>query len=310
MNFQQLKIIRETARLDFNLTEVAMRLHTSQPGVSKHIKDLEEELGVELYIRKGKRLLGLTEPGKEVLKIAERMLLDAGNLKNLGQRYSAEDAGRLTLATTHTQARYRLPAVVQAFKKHYPKVHLKLHQGSPQEIAQMLLAGEADIGIATETLGDTPALAAFPLYRWYHSVVVPEGHALTQLNKITLEAIAEHPIITYHDGFTGSARVIKAFQDAGLEPDIVLSAMDSDVIKDYVELGFGIGIMADFAFNPVKDTHLTLLSGHHLFSGNQTRIALRRGVLLRQFAYYFIHLLSPELTEDILLQKLSEDFSL
>ncbi|MFZ5601306.1 MAG: LysR substrate-binding domain-containing protein, partial [Pseudomonadota bacterium] len=253
MNFQQLRIVRETVRRNFNLTEVANTLYTSQSGVSKHIKDLEDELSVELFVRKGKRLLGLTEPGKEMVKIVERMLLDARNIKNLAEQYSQQDSGRLTIATTHTQARYALPKVVTEFKKLYPKVHLKLHQGSPAEIAQLLLDGEADIGVATETLGEIPELASFPFYSWHHAVIVPAGHELEQQLPLTLDAIAAHPIITYHEGFTGRALLEKTFHDAGLLPDIVLSALDADVIKSYVELGLGVGIVASVAFNEQRD---------------------------------------------------------
>lgn len=297
MNFQQLRIVRETVRRNFNLTEVANTLYTSQSGVSKHIKDLEDELSVELFVRKGKRLLGLTEPGKEIVKIVERMLLDARNIKNLAEQYSQQDSGRLTIATTHTQARYALPKVVTEFKKLYPKVHLKLHQGSPAEIAQLLLDGEADIGVATETLGEIPELASFPFYSWHHAVIVPAGHELEQQLPLTLDAIAAHPIITYHEGFTGRALLEKTFHDAGLLPDIVLSALDADVIKSYVELGLGVGIVASVAFNEQRDVGLRKLDCSHLFDEVFTRIAVRRGHLLRRFAYHFIELCSPQLTE-------------
>lgn len=305
MNFQQLRIIRETVRRNFNLTEVANALFTSQSGVSKHIKDLEDELGVELYIRKGKRLLGLTEPGKAMVKIVERMLLDAGNIKNLAEQYSQEDTGRLTIATTHTQARYALPRVVTAFKKLYPKVHLKLHQGSPGEIAQLLLDGEADIGIATETLGLIGELASFPYYSWHHDVVVPAGHPLTTVTPLTLDSLAEYPIITYHEGFTGRARVERAFAEAGLVPDIVMSALDADVIKSYVELELGVGIIASVAFDPLRDLNLVKLNSSHLFEESLTRIAVRRGHLLRRYAYHFIELCSPELTEQTVLAQVA-----
>lgn len=307
MNFQQLRIIRETVRQGFNLTEVANALHTSQSGVSKHIKDLEDELGVELYVRKGKRLLGLTEPGRQMVKVVERMLLDANNIKNLADQYSQRDTGQLTIATTHTQARYVLPKVVTEFKKQFPKVHLKLHQGSPKEIAQMLLEGEADIGLATEALSDIGDLAVFPLYHWHHAVVVPNGHPLTAGGVPTLEAIAEFPIITYHEGFTGRARVEQAFKAAGLAPDIVMSALDADVIKSYVELGLGIGIIASVAFSPERDTSLKLLNADHLFPINETKLALRKGHLLRQYAYRFIEICSPELTEDFVIQEVAND---
>jgi LysR family cys regulon transcriptional activator len=299
MNFQQLRIIRETVRRNFNLTEVANSLYTSQSGVSKHIKDLEDELGVELFVRKGKRFLGLTEPGKEMVKIVERMLLDAKNIKSLADQYSQQDKGQLTVATTHTQARYALPKVVTEFKKIYPKVHLKLHQGSPAEIAQMLLDGEADIGVATEALGAVPELVSFPYYTWHHAVIVPVKHPLVSVKPLTLAALADHPIITYHEGFTGRALVDKTFADAGLAPDIVMSALDADVIKSYVELDLGIGIIASMAFNPARDNELRLLDSSHLFSENMTRLGVRRGHFLRRFAYHFIELCSPELTEAV-----------
>ena len=299
MNFQQLRIIRETVRRGFNLTEVATALFTSQSGVSKHIKDLEDELGLELFIRKGKRLLGLTEPGKEMAVMVERMLLDAGNIKRLAEQYSNAEEGRLTVVTTHTQARYALPRVVTAFKRAYPRVHLKLHQGSPAEIVQMLVDGEADLGVATEALSEVPELASFPFYNWQHAIIVPAGHALEAARPITLEAVAGHPLITYHEGFTGRARIDRTFADAGLAPDVVMSALDSDVIKTYVELGLGVGIIASMAFSPARDAGLRLLDSSHLFGANVTRIAVRRGHYLRGFAYRFVELCSPELTEAV-----------
>ncbi|HEX5056753.1 MAG TPA: CysB family HTH-type transcriptional regulator [Gammaproteobacteria bacterium] len=304
MNFQQLRIVRETVRRNFNLTEVANSLYTSQSGVSKHIKDLEDELGVELFVRKGKRFLGLTEPGKEMVKIVEQMLLDAKNIKNLAERYSGQDTGQLTVATTHTQARYALPKVVTEFKRAYPKVHLKLHQGSPAEIAQLLLDGEADIGVATEALGAVSELASFPYYNWRHAVVVPARHPLVDVQPLTLAAIAEHPVITYHEGFTGRSLVDKAFAEAALAPDIVMSALDADVIKSYVELGMGIGIIASMAFHPSRDSELRLLDSSHLFQQNMTRLAIRRGHFLRRFAYHFIELCSPELQEQVVRKSL------
>ena len=297
MNFQQLRIVRETVRRGFNLTEVANALFTSQSGVSKHIKDLEDELGVELFVRKGKRLLGLTDPGKELVLIVERMLLDANNIKRLAAQFSNRDEGQLIVATTHTQARYALPQVVKRFKEAFPKVHLVLHQSSPPEIVSMLMDGEADIGVATESLTDATELETFPYYRWHHSVMVPAGHPLESAKRLTLKAIAEYPIVTYHHGFTGRARIDKTFADAGLTPDIVMSALDADVIKTYVELGLGIGIVASMAFNKERDRELRLLESSHLFEDNTTVIAVRRGHYLRGFAYRFIELCEPSLTE-------------
>jgi len=297
MNFQQLRIIRETVRRDFNLTEVANSLYTSQSGVSKHIKELESELGVELFYRKGKRLLGMTEPGKEMLRYVERMLLDAANIKNIAEQYSQQDEGQLTIATTHTQARYALPSVVVEFKKQYPRVHLKLHQGSPVEIASLLLAGEADIGVATETLGDVPELASFPYYRWHHAVIVTEGHPLLTVGQLTLQQIAEYPIVTYHEGFTGRSVIEKSFRDAGIKADIVLSALDADVIKSYVKLGMGIGIVASVSVDEHRDPGIRKLDCSHLFAENTSRIAVRKGHLLRRYAYQFIEMCSPNLNE-------------
>lgn len=299
MNFQQLRIIRETVRCNFNLTEVANRLHTSQSGVSKHIKDLEDELGVELFMRKGKRLLGMTEPAREMLKIVERLLLDAQNIKNLADQYSQQDAGQLTVATTHTQARYMLPEVVLRFRQEYPQVKLQLYQGSPQEIAKLLLEGRADIGIATETLGNAEGLLSYPCHSWYHSVIVPTGHVLTQTAKLSLADIAAHPVITYHEGFTGRASIEQAFIDAGLSPDIVLSALDADVIKSYVALGMGVGIIASLAYDATRDDGLKLLDCSHLFPENISRIATREGHLLRRFGYRFIAMCAPDIAAQL-----------
>ncbi|MGD9804051.1 MAG: CysB family HTH-type transcriptional regulator [Hyphomicrobiaceae bacterium] len=297
MNLQQLRIIRETLRRQFNLTEAAAALNTSQSGVSKHIKDLEDELGVELFVRKGKRLLGVTELGREIATITERILIDIGNIKQLGAQYAAQDEGRLTIATTHTQARYALTEVVRNFREAYPKVHLTLHQGSPPEIAEMVARGDAEIAIATETLANTPQLAAFHFYEWTHGIIVPNGHPLENVQPLTLTAIAEHPIITYHDGFTGRANIDRAFAHAGIAPDIVMSAMDTDVLKTYVGLGLGVGIIASMTYVLSADQALRLLDADGLFEKNTTWIAIRRGSVLRGFAYRFIELCSTRLDE-------------
>ncbi len=297
MNFQQLRIIHETIRQNYNLTDAANALFTSQSGVSKHIKDLEDELGVELFVRKGKRLLGLTDPGKELARIVERILLDAKNVKRLAEQFSKRDQGRLTIATTHTQARYALPSVVAQFKKVFPNVHLVLHQSSPDEIVSMLLDGIADIGIATEALESVTELASFPYYSWHHAVIVPPGHPLESVYPLTLESIAEFPIITYHEGFTGRAGIDETFAKAGLILDIAMSALDADVIKTYVELGLGVGLVASMAFNRERDIRLNLLDSSHLFQKNTTNISIRRGHYLRGYAYRFIELCVPSLTE-------------
>ena len=306
MNLQQLRIVREAVQQNFNLTEVAAALFTSQSGVSKHIKDLEDELGVELFQRRGKRLLGLTEPGKELAVVVDRMLQDVRNIKRLAQQFSSADQGQLTIATTHTQARYALPQVVARFKAAYPRVHLVLHQGSPQEIVSLLQSGEADIGIATEALGKDDAFVTFPFYEWRHAVVVPEGHALTR-QPLTLEALAEQPLITYHEGYTGRARIDASFAAAGLAPDVVMSALDADVIKTYVQIGLGVGVVAALAFEPGRDSGLQLIDASHLFPPNTTRIALKRGHYLRGFAYRFLQECVAELTEDAVREAMDPD---
>jgi len=301
MNFQQLRILGETVKHNFNLTEVANALNTSQSGVSKHIKDLELELGVTLFERKGKRLLGLTEPGRELIGIVERMLIDARNIKRISEQFSQRDQGELRIATTHTQARYVLPPIVAKFRAQFPKVRLILTQGNPTEIAARLVEGEADIGMATETLGAEPQLATFPFLRWSHGVIVPTGHELATnaaSDKLTLEAIAAHPLITYDAAFTGRRGIDQTFAKAGLDPDVVLSALDSDVIKTYVELGLGIGVITAIAYDASRDTRLAFIDASHLFDENVSLIAIRRDRFLRDFAYRFIALAAPGLDED------------
>lgn len=300
MNFQQLRIINETVRQNYNLTEVANALFTSQSGVSKHIKDLEDELNIELFIRKGKRLIGLTEPGKELVKIVERILFDTKNIKRLAEQFSNYVQGQLIIATTHTQAQYALPPVVTEFKKIFPKVQLILHESRPGEILSMLINGEADIGIATEALENAVDLVSFPYYTWQHTVIVPAGHPLQSMQPLTLEAIAEFPIITYHQGLTGRSRIDQVFAKAGLIPDIAMSALDADVIKTYVKLGLGIGIIASVAFSPRRDETLVKLESEYLFEMNTTFVSVRRNHYLRSYAYRFIELCIPTLTESII----------
>jgi LysR family cys regulon transcriptional activator len=297
MNFQQLRIIRETVRRNFNLTDAAQALLTSQSGVSKHIRDLEEELGLEIFVRRGKRLLGLTEPGHEVVAVAERILLEAENMVSLSHQFSKKDTGTLSIATTHTQARYMLPEVIARFKTAFPDVRLVLHQASPKEIAAILLEGNTDLGIATDALEDNPGILAFPYHRWSHGVVVPKNHPLAAANALTLEAVAEYPVITYDEGLTGRTRIDRAFERAGLAPDFTMSALDADVIKAYVELGLGVGIIASMAFHAERDDGLVLLNSAHLFEENVSSLAVRRGRFLRSYVYRFIELCAPELTE-------------
>ena len=310
MNFQQLRSVRETVRQGFNLTGVAAVLHTSQPGVSRQIRELEDELGIELFHRAGKRLTGLTPPGQAVLPIVERLLLEADNLKRAGEDFASTDRGTLTIAATHSQARYALPPAVRDFSAAHPEVVLRLHQGSPKQVAEMLLSGEADIGVATEALAQYAELVALPSYRWTHAVVVPQGHELAALaaqgEALTLEQLARYPIITYEPGYTGRTHIDEAFQRRGLGLNIVLSAMDADVIKTYVELGMGVGIIASMAFDDARDAALQALDAGHLFASNMTRVAVRRGAFLRAYAYEFIRCFAPPLTRALVDQALAQ----
>jgi LysR family cys regulon transcriptional activator len=296
MNLQQLRSIREAARRGYNLTEVASALFTSQPGVSRQIREVEDELGVVIFERNGKRLTGMTEPGKGILKIIDRLLLEAENLQQAGMEYSGQTSGTLTVAATHTQARYALPKVVQGFREAYPDVRIALQQSAPDHIAEWVLSGKTDIGIATEGLSQFPDLVSFPCYRWSHLVVVPDGHPLLARATIRLEDLAQYPLITYDKGFTGRSHIDDAFARAGVDTDIVLTAMDSDVIKQYVALGMGVGIVASMAFDHGRDKGLRAVEASHLFAANTTRLAVRRGAYLRAYAYDFILRFAPELT--------------
>ncbi|MGB3072452.1 MAG: CysB family HTH-type transcriptional regulator [Ottowia sp.] len=308
MNFQQLRSVREAVRCGFNLTDVAEALHTSQPGVSRQIRELEDELGIEIFVRAGKRLTGLTPPGATLLPVVERLLLEAENLKRAGDDFSASMVGQLSIAATHSQARYALPPVVRDFRERYPHVSLHLRQGSPRQVADMLMSGEADIGVATEALANQKGLLTLPCYRWSHSVVLPAGHPLlASTQPLTLQALAEHPIITYDLGFTGRSHIDDAFQRAGIKPDIVLTAMDADVVKTYVELGMGVGIIAAIAFDPERDRQLQTLDARHLFQLNTTRLGLRKGAWLRGYAYDFIEMFAPTLTRADVEQSMRSD---
>jgi LysR family cys regulon transcriptional activator len=305
MNLQQLRYVRETVRQGLNLTGAANALFTSQPGVSKQIRELETELGVDIFERRGKRFVALTEPGKRIVSIVERVLQELDNLKQVGKDFADQDAGHLTIATTHTQARYALPQVVTAFRRRYPKVHLQLLQGNPTAIARMVIGGEADLAIATEALAEVPELVALPGYRWHHAVVVPPEHPLLRLDRVSLQDLARYPIITYSPEFTGRVHINDAFASRGLAVDVVLTAIDSDVIKTYVELGLGIGIIAAMAFDPERDRNLRALDAGHLFQSSVTRVAVRRGAYLRGFAYGFIEAFAPQLRRQIVEQALS-----
>lgn len=308
MNFQQLRSVRETVRQGFNLTLVAEALNTSQPGISRQIKELEDELGIELFVRAGRRFLGTTEPGQAVLPIIERLLHEADNLKRAGADFSSADSGLLTVAATHTQARYALPPAVRDFCASHPQVNLHLQQGSPRQIAQQVIAGDVDLGIATEALADFPELVALPCYRWTHIVVVPPQHPLAQEaaagQVLSLARLADFPIITYEPGYTGRGHIDGAFARQSLTAHFVLQAMDADVIKTYVELGIGVGVIASVAFDADRDTGLVAIDVRHLFATNTTRVALKRGTFLRGYVYDFIQTFAPTLTRAVVDQAL------
>ncbi len=299
MNLQQLRFFNEIARRDLKISDAANALYTSQPAVSKQIKLLEEELGIEIFQRNGKRITAITEPGKGLLEIAQRMLLDAENFRQFAQEFHSKDTGHLRLATTHTQARYALPPVVKQFIARYPKVKLELHQGTPTQIAEQVLHGDADLCIATESLTLYDGLVTLPCYEWHHCVIAPPGHPLLQEETLTLAAIAKYPIITYDVAFSGRAKINDAFEREGLTPDIALTAIDADVIKTYVELGLGIGILAEIAFIPEREPHLRMMQARHLFKTSTTRIGIRKNEYLRAYTYEFIELFAPRLTHEV-----------
>ena len=302
MKLQQLRYLTEVARRGLNVSETAEALHTSQPGVSKQIRALEEELGVQVFARHGKRLVSITEPGKAVMAIAERILAEAQNLRRAGEEYANDKLGTLTIAATHTQARYALPRAVAAFKRRYPGVELVIHQGNPTQICDQVLAGEADMAVATERIDDYPELASLPVYQWNRCVVVPPRHALLKSGPLTLERLVEYPIVTYDFAFANRSLVQKAFENRGLTPHVVLSAQDSDVIKTYVELGLGVGILAKMAFDAKRDRSLRAIDASHLFESSTTRLGIRRGAYLRRYAYEFIELFAPRLTRKVVEQ--------
>ncbi len=310
MNLHQFKFVQEAVRRNLNLTETAKALFTSQPGVSKAILELEEELGVDIFSRHGKRLRRVTEPGLQVLKSIEIIMREVNNLKRIGEEYSKQDAGKFSIATTHTQARYVLPAPVAQLRRQFPQVQVSLHQGNPEQVARMLLDETADLGLATESLAEFEDLVTLPCYEWQHVLVVPAQHPLAQVERPSLEQLAQEPLISYHPSFTGRTRIDKAFAARRLSPDIVLEAIDSDVIKTYVRLGMGVGIVAEMAVRddpPGGDLVARPLG--HVFGFNTARVAFKRGAFLRNYVYAFAELLSDRLNRSLLQRALSGEAS-
>ncbi|MFW8565731.1 CysB family HTH-type transcriptional regulator [Orrella sp. 11846] len=311
MNLQQFRFLREVIRRNFNLTQAANHLHTSQPGISKAIMEFESELGVQIFERHGKRIRGLTRPGADVAKIVERINQEIENLRRLSEDYAQHDAGRLVIACTHTQARYALPKVIPMFRQQFPKVHLSLAEGSPTQIAEMVLNDEADVGMATETLAKTPGLVSLACYHWEHVLVCHADHPLYAIYRsegaVGLQDLVCYPIVTYDTAFSGRRQIDQVFSDHDLKPDIVLAAVDSDVIKTYVDLGLGVGIIASVAFDPLHDSPLCSVPVGHLFGRQTARLAVRQGAFLRDFVRTFIRMMTRQEETDALNKLLSQN---
>lgn len=295
MNLQQLRIIREAARCNYNLTEVANTLYTSQSGVSRHIKELEEELNIELFIRQGKRLINMTVPGLELVTIAERILDEINNIRRLSTVFSDKEEGSLVIATSHSQSRYILPKIIQSFREFFPQVHITINQGSSQEISEMVLSGEADVAIYNQK-NSLNAIVNYPFYRWHYSVITPKNHPLKDEKKLTLEKLNTYPLVTYREGIFARHDIDKAFNSVGLSPNIVLNVQESDIIKTYVELGLGVGILVNKMFDSLRDIALTQIDTEHLFSSHLTWIGVKRYQLQRNYIWRFIQLCNEELS--------------
>lgn len=299
MKLQQLRYIWEVARHDLNVSATAQSLYTSQPGISKQIRLLEDELGVEVFCRSGKHLTHITPAGEAILKTAGEILRKVESIKQLAQEFSNEKKGSLSIATTHTQARYALPSVIQQFISRYPDVALHMHQGTPMQIAELAADGTVDFAIATEAMELFSDLIMMPCYKWNRSIIVPKNHPLAQSSRVTLEELAEQPLVTYVFGFTGRSKLDEAFMEKGLAPKVVFTATDADVIKTYVRLGLGVGIIAHMAIDPAVDSDLVALDASHLFEPSITKLGFRRGTFLRGFMYDFISMFAPHLTKDV-----------
>lgn len=298
MKLQQLRYIWEVSQNDLNVSATAQALFTSQPGISKQVRQLEDELGVEIFARSGKSLTHVTPAGEKILQLAHEILQKTVAIKRVAQEFQDQTKGELSIATTHTQARYALPKVIHSFTEQFPDVSLHMHQGTPMQISEMAANGGVDLAIATEALEQFSSLVMLPCYRWNRTVVVPEGHPLTKLERLTISALAEYPIVTYIFGFTGRSKLDEAFHQEGLTPKVVFTAADADVIKTYVRLGMGVGIVARMAVDDIVDKGLVALDASHLFESSTTKIGIRKGTFLRGFMYDFIERFAPHLTRE------------
>ncbi len=299
MKLQQLRYIWEVAHHDLNVSATAQSLYTSQPGISKQIRLLEDELGVEVFSRSGKHLTRITPAGEAILQTAGEILRKVESIKQVAQEFSNDKKGSLSLATTHTQARYLLPKVIGNFIERFPEVSLHMHQGTPMQISEMAADGTVDFAIATEAMELFSDLIMMPCYEWNRAIVVPKGHPLCQLSELTLEEVAKHPIVTYVFGFTGRSKLDEAFMVRGLVPRIVFTAADADVIKTYVRLGLGVGIIAKMAYDEELDKDLVALDASKLFQPSITKIGFRRGTFIRGFMYEFIESFAPHLSRNM-----------
>jgi LysR family cys regulon transcriptional activator len=298
VKLQQLRYLTAIVRNNLNISAAADSLYTSQPGISKQLRLLEEELGVELFSRNGKHLAEITPIGQQIISKAEHILREVNNIQILAEEHRDDRRGSLSVATTHTQARYALPPVIKLFRERYPAVSLQVHQGSPVQIAELVQSGEVDFAIATESLELFEDLVMMPCYVWHRCVLVPQDHPLTKLDRLTLHDVARYPLVTYVFGFTGRSQLDDAFRAAQLKPTVVFTATDADVIKTYVRLGMGVGIVARMAYDPQQDQDLVRLDASHLFAPNVTKIGFRRGMFLRSYMYDFIELFSAHLQRD------------
>ena len=300
MKLQQLRFIWEVTQHELNVSTTAERLFTSQPGISKQIRLLEEELGIDIFVRSGKHFIDLTPAGRMIVAMAGEILTRVHDIREVAAEHQNQEVGELSIATTHTQARYALPPVIQQFMTRYPRIKLTIHQGTPAQIAEEVSRGRADLAIATEATDLFENLVTLPCYQWNRSVLVPRGHPLAELDGLTLEAIAHYPIVTYTFGFTGRSQLDQAFEKAGLHPQLALTAVDADVIKTYVRLGLGIGIVAHMAYDPAVDTDLIALEASHLFAPSITKVVLRKNMYLREYLYDFVRMFAPHLGHELM----------
>jgi len=297
MKLQQLRCVYQIVQNGFNISKAAESLHTSQPGVSKQVQLLEDEVGIKIFQRNGKRLTGLSDAGNALYKSILEIIREVANIKNISNEYEKDDTGIFTIATTHTQARYKLPKVVEAFVKQYPKINLNIHQGDPSQVTEQILNGDADVGIATESIGQNDKILCIPCYSWNRILVFPKNHPLKKIKEITLQDVASYPMITYDYAFTGSTIVSKVFKEANISPNIMLTAIDADVIKTYVELNLGVGLIAEMAYDKDKDSELESRDVSHLFPTSTTFIGIRKDTFVRGFIYDFIKIFTPDLKD-------------